>query len=319
MRTFFALVILGVLGVGCNAFTDTDEIPRPKCDTDADCSDGVFCNGAETCEPEAPTADGLGCVAVGAQAFLDDGIDCTTDLCDEQGAAQIHDASGCECQDDGTCEAIHSGSCVLSATCEGGVCQVTLADVGSGCDDQIPCTSDSVCDDAGTCSGVEDHTVCDDGTYCNGEERCAPTDAGADGVTGCIDGPAPVEGATVEPACAAAACDERAGEVVAVPTDACACQTAADCGDAGDCRIWRCDASTGFACADDGGVDVGTSCDDGLGCTVADTCDAQGTCVGAVAHPLCDDDDLCNGAEVCSPTEGCTPGVAPDPLPMECE
>ncbi len=319
MRTIFAIVILGVLAVGCNAFTDTDEIPRPQCGSDADCDDGVFCNGAETCAPEDAASDGLGCVAVGAETFLDDGIDCTADLCDETTASQIHDASGCECQDDGTCEAIHTGPCVLGAICQGGVCSVTLADTGTPCEDTIPCTRDTACDDAGACVGVEDHTVCDDQTYCNGEERCAPANPAADGVSGCVTGPAPTDDAAVVPECALLVCDESAGALIAVPTDSCACQSAADCGAPGDCRTWTCDATTDFTCQDDGPEDAGTACDDGLSCTVADACDAQGLCAGAPAHPLCDDDDPCNGTEVCSPTEGCNAGVAPDPLPDECQ
>lgn len=319
MRTLLALVILGVLAVGCNAFTDTNEIPRPKCAAAADCDDGVFCNGAETCAPDDGAADGFGCVAVGAEAFLDDGLDCTTDLCDEETRAQLHDPSGCECEADGTCQAIHAGPCVVGAVCVGGVCSVTIADPGTPCDDNVGCTRDTVCDDAGDCAGTVDDAICDDAVFCNGAERCDPASSTADGVSGCVDGPPPTDGAMVEPECARVACDEQRQEVVAAPTDRCECQSAADCGAPGDCRAWRCDAGTGFACEDDGPVETGTACDDGFDCTVADRCDADGLCTGPPAHRLCDDEDPCNGAETCSATEGCLPGIMPDPLPIECE
>lgn len=33
----------------------------PKCESNDDCSDGVFCNGTEACDPEAPASDDFGC------------------------------------------------------------------------------------------------------------------------------------------------------------------------------------------------------------------------------------------------------------------
>jgi len=38
----------------------------PECTRHADCDDGAFCNGAETCDPEAPGADPTGCVLAAA-------------------------------------------------------------------------------------------------------------------------------------------------------------------------------------------------------------------------------------------------------------
>jgi hypothetical protein len=53
-----------------------------RCARDADCDDGVHCNGREQCEPGAKGADGRGCV-VGTAVQCDDGIECTLDSCDE--------------------------------------------------------------------------------------------------------------------------------------------------------------------------------------------------------------------------------------------
>jgi hypothetical protein len=49
--------------------------PTP-CAVDADCDDGIFCNGLEVCDA------GQGCLA-GTSPACDDGLSCTADACDE--------------------------------------------------------------------------------------------------------------------------------------------------------------------------------------------------------------------------------------------
>lgn len=46
------------------------------CDTAAECDDGNFCNGVETCEPE------FGCRPAEMPRMCDDSMDCTIDTCD---------------------------------------------------------------------------------------------------------------------------------------------------------------------------------------------------------------------------------------------
>jgi hypothetical protein len=321
MRIGIAVMIVGGLALGCNAFTDPDEIPRPICASDADCDDGLFCNGPELCDAADPGADGYGCRATGAETFLDDGIDCTTDRCDETAGAVIHDAAGCECEDDSHCAAIHAGPCLDQATCAGGVCNVELVPEGSPCDDGRSCTTQSACDAAGNCAGGTDDTddtLCDDGIYCNGAETCSPEGANSNPVSGCVPGTPPAT-IDLEIPCAQAFCDEDEDVVVPTPTGECECQTALDCGVADDCRAWRCDAIDGFTCRDDGASSAGSECDDGVECTLGDECDADGICAGSLAHGLCEDQDPCNGQEACAPDEGgCVDGVPPDPLPEEC-
>ncbi len=55
------------------------------------CDDGVFCNGQEICDPT------LGCVS-GTPTVIDDGIECTIDLCDESLNVVLHipDDSACD-------------------------------------------------------------------------------------------------------------------------------------------------------------------------------------------------------------------------------
>ncbi len=62
----------------------------PRCRTDAECSDGLFCTGVERCEPRDSRADAFGCVA-GAPA-CSDSLVCTVESdppCDEA-AARCH-------------------------------------------------------------------------------------------------------------------------------------------------------------------------------------------------------------------------------------
>lgn len=59
----------------------------PRCTSDRDCLDTVFCNGREFCDPRDSRADGFGCVA-GAPACRDELV-CTVErepACDEAAA-----------------------------------------------------------------------------------------------------------------------------------------------------------------------------------------------------------------------------------------
>lgn len=58
------------------------------CDRDADCDDGVFCNGVETCSSGSCTA---------GPSLTDDGIDCTSDSCDEETQTIEHTADHSRC------------------------------------------------------------------------------------------------------------------------------------------------------------------------------------------------------------------------------
>ncbi len=70
-----------------NNRTETD-FRTPGCDTDADCNDGLFCNGVETCDVKAHL-----CLA-GTPLNCDDGRPCTADACDEKTQACVHVAQG---------------------------------------------------------------------------------------------------------------------------------------------------------------------------------------------------------------------------------
>lgn len=69
-----------VAGAGCT----------PRCTVDADCDDGVYCTGAETCP--------AGVCVPGVPADCDDGIACTVDACDAMtdACSSVADDAACE-------------------------------------------------------------------------------------------------------------------------------------------------------------------------------------------------------------------------------
>jgi hypothetical protein len=77
------LLVFSLLGGGC---ADQGSSPHParECTRNGVCDDGVFCNGVERCE--------AGRCVVGAPIVCDDGVDCTSDTCDETRWACRYDA-----------------------------------------------------------------------------------------------------------------------------------------------------------------------------------------------------------------------------------
>ena len=61
----------------------TDSVATNECVTRSDCDDGVHCNGEELCDATNPNADPVTHCAPGVPVVCDDGINCTTDACDE--------------------------------------------------------------------------------------------------------------------------------------------------------------------------------------------------------------------------------------------
>ncbi|MEO6026085.1 MAG: hypothetical protein ABIR79_04390 [Candidatus Binatia bacterium] len=209
------------------------------------CDDGVFCNGADTCQTGEcaghagdPCAGNTNCVATcdeGANQCTstpfvpctDDGNACTDDVCDG-GAVCTHPAlpGGTVCRAQAT-------ACDVAEQCGGGgaPCPAdTFIPNGTSCGDQ--CTTGGTCQ-SGQCAGGSP-LVCDDDDVCNGLETC-------DSLTGCVLG---------QPL---------------------------DCSDGNGC--------TSDVCAPIGGcsnpvVPDGSGCDDGERCTLSDAC-AGGTCIGA--------------------------------------
>ncbi len=182
-----------------------------ECGADADCNDGLFCNGVETCFEGACQPgmnpcpdDGLFCTGV-------EGCDETTDTCTQSGnpckVACDEANKACLCSVDDDCD--DGRFCNGAETCNGSFCLpgTNPCPPSSICDEDnrvcLECYHDSDCDDGVFCNGVEqcvsgscrpaaaprcpplstcdeanavcrcaEDAQCDDGLYCNGVERC---------------------------------------------------------------------------------------------------------------------------------------------------
>lgn len=154
-----------MLAGGCGA---------PECNTNPDCDDGLFCNGAETCVS--------GNCQAGTPSNCNDGIACTTDSCNEATDSCDHAPNHGSCNDGLFCNGTET--CNVSTGCQAGT--------APNCDDGIACTTDSCNEGTDSCDHTANNAACDDGLYCNGAETCNLS-------TGCVAGTDP---------CAPDPCDE---------------------------------------------------------------------------------------------------------------
>jgi hypothetical protein len=130
------------------------EVPPTGCTTDAECSDGNFCNGVELCDDSQ-------CVP-GTPPNCDDQNVCTVDSCNEQ--LDRCDNVPIDCDDGDRCNG--------PETCD--------PDLGCQPGTPLNCDDGNVCNGAETCDPVDGCQPgtplnCDDGNRCNGTETCSPT------------------------------------------------------------------------------------------------------------------------------------------------
>ncbi len=252
------------------------------CESDAECDDGVFCNGQEwcnltllECQPGTPP-DGQPC---------DDGLFCTMgDSCAKGACA----GTARDCGDGDPCTADECDE-------EDGVCVNTSIE---GC-----CSSDAECDDGVFCNGPEfcgtgmvcqpgippDGQPCDEGLFCTVGETCASGVCSGGSPRSCDDG---------DP-CTTDSCDEEEGDCDYEPIEPC-CITNEECDDGNPC--------TGDICnplnqCENPPLPIGTPCGDQgtTGCSNPDTCDAAGMCQANHTNEggPCDDDDACTDSDIC--------------------
>jgi hypothetical protein len=215
----------------------------------ASCEDGLYCNGAESCQAGAcQPGQPVDC------GSLDNA--CQRGVCDEQGRAcgQVAREDGTPCEDGVHCNGAES--CQAGACAPGAPVSCTHLDG--------PCTQ-GVCreDPAGCASEARNEgQPCPDGLLCNGQELCQ---AGA-----CQPGQ-PVDCPQPENPCRRAECQEAAGGCQDVDLrDGLPCTTGAACAASEICLGGQCQPHT-FA-------PPGTPCEDGDDCTAPDTC-LQGQCL----------------------------------------
>ncbi|MFQ5478313.1 MAG: hypothetical protein ACE5E4_06825 [Candidatus Binatia bacterium] len=296
------------------------EFSPASCLNDADCDDGVFCNGAETCSA-------LQLCEAGVPVDCDDGVACTVDSCDDALGSCLNLPNAAACGNGVFCDGVEVCDALLG--CQAGVVM--------NCDDGVGCTIDSCNETTQACDNLASAALCDNGLFCDGAEVC-------DTALGCRPGGDP---------CPGEFCDEVAGACVGCTTDAdcddgiycdgaesCdplgACQpgTPVVCDDGVGCTLDSCNEATascdnvasdlschnGVFC--DGtevcdpvlGCRAGSpvDCNDGVGCTVDSCNETTGSCDNSPDDALCSNGVFCDGVEKCSATLGCQVGTAPD-------
>ncbi len=334
----------------CNGKDDdcdgtTDQLPQPIpcshqnsfgiCSAMASsCSEGIAVCPAAV--PAAEVCNGVddNCDGKTDEGLCDDGIVCTTDICNSDGTCKHLPGSGDPCDD--------GDICTGKDLCVAGICTGTA---GTGCDDGNPCTADT-CDKISGCQHKNQDGPCgDDGNSCT-LDQCASgtcdhpampsaspcTDDGNPCTTDTCDGktcthpvaavasPCPDDG----DGCTADLCDGKGNCSHAIKPGFCA--IGAQCVQAGTakpgdaCQI--CDPAVNpkaWTSAE------GAPCDDGDGCTVSDAC-GGGVCKGVAkdctaldsvcsigkclnnqcqaqakpGNPNCDDGNPCTVSDICS-------------------
>jgi len=181
----------------------------PSCNIDADCDDGLFCNGNETCSAGICQAGADPCGGQACDESLDACVQCLVDLdCDDGqfcNGAESCIAGACQAGSDpcaglGCDEVSDVCQCSVDADCDDGlfcngaeVCNAgaCLAGTPPDCDDGVGCTIDSCNETTDSCDNTPDDSICDDGLFCSGVETC-------DAVADCQAGSDPCAGDTCD-------------------------------------------------------------------------------------------------------------------------
>jgi hypothetical protein len=207
----------------------------------APCDDGLFCNGQESCHPDK------GCAA-GPPPVLADGLDCTADVCDEEGDLVTHSPLDALCDDSKFCTGEELCDSVL------GCVQGPEVVVSDG----VPCTLDQCDEPNDQVLHIPKDGDCMDADACNGIEYCNT-------VVGCTAGPPLNCNDNVK--CTTDSCDPLAGCANA-PSDPA-------CDDGNGCTTDTCNKKDGCLYVPKGN---GTECS---------TNGLPGTCTGGTCQPTC--------------------------------
>ncbi|UCE59714.1 MAG: hypothetical protein JSU63_20010 [Phycisphaerales bacterium] len=137
---------------------ETVTITLAQCSLDADCDDGEYCNGAETCDLGTNTCQ------AGTPVECSDNIDCTVDTCNETSDACDHTPDDAFCDNQLYCDGTET--CDPALGCQPGA--------PVNCNDDIDCTVDTCNDTTDACDHTPDDAFCDNELYCDGAETCDP-------------------------------------------------------------------------------------------------------------------------------------------------
>ena len=146
-------------GVDANAHLAWEEVRWCGCIADDECDDGLFCNGAETCDLDSNV-----CTA-GEAPDCDDGIDCTADTCDEVTRSCEHTSNHDVCDNGAFCDG--EEFCFELIGC--------FSINRPRCDDGVHCTEDRCDPGLDACVHEPVDSLCDNGLFCDGVESCDAT------------------------------------------------------------------------------------------------------------------------------------------------
>ncbi|MFQ5493742.1 MAG: hypothetical protein ACE5EX_00010 [Phycisphaerae bacterium] len=261
-------------------------------------SDGMFCNGVETCS--------AGVIVPGTPPNCNDLNPCTDDACDEINDVCTNIANDANNPDDGL-------FCNGTDTCVAGV---IVPGTPPNCNDANVCTDDS-CDEVNdVCVNANNTAICDDGNACTEFDTCAAGVCTGSPIAGCTPCVADPDCDDLDPctddACFppgvcvhfdnTAPCDD--GDLCTA-NDTCSaglCAGAAvDCTAAGNaCNVGVCNPLSGVC--EPSPANEGGPCDDGDPCTPNDIC-TLGTCTPGTAIDCSGLNNQCN-VGVCNSVSG---------------
>lgn len=169
--------------------------PGGGCSTDAECEDGQFCNGPESCVSGACQSGGNPCT--GGTTCNETSDTCEIPVCDSDGVCEAgEDCNNCPAD----CGSMQGGPPSGRYCCDGDL---------PGCGDSRCNEGGFTCDGGGTCTSDPE---CDDGQFCNGAETCSAGSCQAGG------DPCPGQG-----------CDEAADVCTSCGVNKDPCGSDADC------------------------------------------------------------------------------------------
>jgi len=285
-------------------------LTTPGCTLDSECDDGIYCNGAETCNAgtcqSSPPLDCSGldnqcnqgvcdeasdsCVVQPANEGIvcDDGFYCNVGETCQSGVCSggsPRDCSGGDSCTTGSCDE-NTDSCITIPVADGTLCDdnlfCTIDDecisgscdgITRDCSDGIGCTLDSCSETGDVCVNTPDNSFCDNDLFCDGAETC-------DSMLGCQPGFLVVCDDSNE--CTTDGCNEGIDscDYLAVP-DNTPCIGGICCSGSPDTPMCSVDAD----------------CNDGDSCTL-DICNNPGTCSASCSY---------SDVTACVDSDGCCP------------
>lgn len=295
--------------------------PCVPCLQDLECNDGLFCNGAETCDLGTNQCVAATDPCIGGPVCGNVCNETDDDCAVPAGTVCRPAASACDAAE--TCTGL-GGGCPADVLASAGTecrASVGVCDVAETCDgvsgdcpadalaaSTVPCRpSAGPCDVAESCTGAS--PACPADGFAASTQECRPSAGVCDVAENCTGNSAacPADGfqssATVcRPA--AGVCDAAetcTGGSATCPADALQPPTTVCRPAAGDCDVAESCNGVTTACPSDGFVTAGAACSDGDFCTQPDRCDGNGACGGAPVD--CDDANPCTD-EVCNSQAG---------------